>query len=369
MAFLPPDLRELFLPLVEGIHQNPPWGTFMRNLVARTHAQRALLVIALAGASPGEAPTAVQFAAPGAAGQPSLDFDRLVSIGLQHYRQLRPERVYSLEELYDFGHPEQLARQQEELRAMGVRFGRWLRLSAGAADAWVVLVREREDFSSAAVATLAAIAPLLGSALRARVQLGWEQLQAALAQDTLGRLGIGQVALDAEGRIMAADPNAEAMLAIVEDPTGKPGRRLQSLPETARRIEQACAAIAQGEEEYIATIPLDPLGERFLQLRRADLDLPPPCARPAVIGMVRQPGQIDPRRAVAAIREVHGLSAREAGLAYRMMLGERIVEAGAHLRLTPETARNYSKRVYAKTRTSGQADLVRVLMQGLAPLA
>ncbi|MET0587942.1 MAG: LuxR family transcriptional regulator, partial [Novosphingobium sp.] len=43
--------------------------------------------------------------------------------------------------------------------------------------------------------------------------------------------------------------------------------------------------------------------------------------------------------------------------------------AGAELQLTQETARNYSKRIYAKTGANGQADLVRLMLTGLAPFA
>lgn len=46
-----------------------------------------------------------------------------------------------------------------------------------------------------------------------------------------------------------------------------------------------------------------------------------------------------------------------------------IVEAGARLRLTPETGRNYSKRIYAKIGAKGQADLVRRVLTGLSPFA
>ena len=64
-----------------------------------------------------------------------------------------------------------------------------------------------------------------------------------------------------------------------------------------------------------------------------------------------------------------GLSTREAALAEAIGQGRSIVDAGAQLQLTPETARNYSKRIYAKTGASGQADLVRMMLTGLAPFA
>ena len=93
MAFLPADQRELFLPLVEGIHANPPWGAFMRNLVARTSARRAVLVIALANAPEDQEPTVLHVAAPRATQEPPLDFRRINALGLHPYGQLRPGRV------------------------------------------------------------------------------------------------------------------------------------------------------------------------------------------------------------------------------------------------------------------------------------
>jgi DNA-binding NarL/FixJ family response regulator len=71
----------------------------------------------------------------------------------------------------------------------------------------------------------------------------------------------------------------------------------------------------------------------------------------------------------AALQALHGLSAREAALAQAISCGEPLVEAGLELGLTVETARNYSKRIYGKTGAAGQADLVRMVLTGLAPLA
>ena len=73
--------------------------------------------------------------------------------------------------------------------------------------------------------------------------------------------------------------------------------------------------------------------------------------------------------AARVLRAEYGLSEREAALAVALSRGEGIVEAGTSLGLTVETARNYSKRIYAKTGTRGQADLVRLILTGLAVLA
>ena len=368
MSFLPADQRELFLPLVEGIHESPPWGLFLRNLVARTGGRRAFLIIALANAGPAQVPTVLHAAAPRAAQEPPLDYLRIAELGLHPYGQLRPERVYALDELLDFDVPGRAAEQREALSAMGVRYGRWLRVTArGAADAWLVLVREREDFSASAVATMTAIAPHLAASLRTLVALVEQRLQTAMAQGSLARLGVGQLAFDATGRVMAADPAAEAALAFAPEPEPVPGRRLQLLPEPAHALEAVCARLAAADPGASDTVLIDPAKALWLLLRRADLPLTRPNAAPAVIGTLRRAGHQNVRAAVRTNARTYGLSDREAALAHGLTQGESILEAGQRLRLTPETARNYSKRIYAKTGTRGQADLVRLLLGGLAP--
>ena len=62
MGSLWADQNELFLPLVDGIHESPPFGAFIRNLVGRTYARRAFLIISLANAMPEQDPTVIHIA-------------------------------------------------------------------------------------------------------------------------------------------------------------------------------------------------------------------------------------------------------------------------------------------------------------------
>lgn len=368
------DQRELYLPLIEGIQEEPPFGLFMRNLVARTGARRAFMLVQLANAAPDQQPAVIHVMSPRATHEPRLDFVRLYALRLHPFGTLRPERVYALDEMLDYDDPAQLALQRAALEEMGIRHARWLRVTAGgAADAWLVLVRLREDFSAAAVATLSAIAPHLASALRTLVALSAQRLQAALAQSALARLGVGQIALDAGARVMAADPLAETLLAFAPEPAGRAGRRLALLPEAARALEKACLVL--GGESLDAVRPdvqvvrIDARRGIDLLLRRADLALPEPAARPQIIGVLRIAAREEPEAGAAALRAIHGLSSREASLAQAISCGEPLVEAGLDLGLTVETTRNYSKRIYGKTGAAGQADLVRMILTGLAPLA
>lgn len=370
MSFLPADQRELYLPLVEGIHESPPWGQFLRNLVERTYARHAFMVITLANAPADQEPTAIHASAPRAGKEPPLDFRRIDGLRLHPYGTLRPGRVYALDEMLDFNDPARLARQRAALEEMGIRYGRWLRVSAsGAADAWLVLVRYHEDFTASAVATLSAIAPHLGSALRALVALIELRLQSAMAQQALERMGVAQLAFDASGRVMAADPAAERLLAFAAEPEGAEGRRLQLAARAARALELACAELGAGGDGESRTILLDERRGLWILLRRSGLTLADPHAAPAVIGTVREDRREPPLSAARFLQTRHGLSLREAQLAHALTMGETIAEAGERLQLTPETARNYSKRIYAKTGTAGQADLVRLVLSGLAVMA
>jgi len=369
MAMLSTDQRELLLPLFASIHEQPPFATFLRNLVGRTYARRAALTIALTGV-PATEVTVLRELAPRAAHEPQLDVQSLVDLRLHPHGPLRPGRVYALDEMLDFDDPRQLARQQAALAAMGIRFARWLRVVVpGTADAWLVMTREREDFGASAVALLGSIGEHLGAALRSLAALSGERLQSAMAQATLARLGVAQVAFDAAGRVLAADPLAEARLTFVSEPGPSPARRLQLLPDTARALEAACSALDAASAGATRTLHLPGEAPGTLLLRKADLSLAPPGIAPAAIGSIRLLRVGNAQQAARTLAFSHDLSDREAALAIALSRGQSIVEAGRDLRLTPETARNYSKRIYAKTGTSGQADLVRLVLSGLAPLA
>ena len=67
--------------------------------------------------------------------------------------------------------------------------------------------------------------------------------------------------------------------------------------------------------------------------------------------------------------DLFGLLPSEARLAWLLAQATSIAEAAAALGLTIETARNYSKKIYAKTGARGQADLVRIVMTSVLALS
>jgi len=367
------DHSDLFLPLVEGPGHPRQWEGFLAALMARTQARHGIIIIAPAKSASDDGPIIVQHAAARAANDPPIDIDALLALGLQPLGSLRAGRVYALEELLDYGDPARLEQQRAALAAQQVRFARLMRVAdEQAAEAWVLLMREREDFTASAAALLSSAAPYLRAALRACAVLAGERLARSMAEAALARLGIGQVALDASAHVINADPVAERHLEFVALPGTRPGRRLLLPPAAAENLERTCAAFAANADGSPPDPVLIILEDRPPLLVRP-APAPPegqfPGGHPAAIAALRLPLREDERLGAAVLHALYQLSPREAALAEKLSRGEMIVEAGRDLHLTAETARNYSKRIYARTGSRGAPDLVRTILCGLAPLA
>jgi DNA-binding CsgD family transcriptional regulator len=74
----------------------------------------------------------------------------------------------------------------------------------------------------------------------------------------------------------------------------------------------------------------------------------------------------DPDHGIALNRErlqqIYGLTPAEARLAALLVEGKRLRTAAADLEISFETARTHLKRIFSKTNSESQADLVRLLL-------
>ena len=66
------------------------------------------------------------------------------------------------------------------------------------------------------------------------------------------------------------------------------------------------------------------------------------------------------------ISELFGLSPVEADLAIKLAEGASLAEAAGLLNISENTARTYSKRIYSKTGTNRQAELVQLILASVA---
>lgn len=301
------DLQDLFLPIFSGIAERPLWQTFLKALLRRTSAAQVALFARTASMAPSVHLHRAVGQEPGMA---KLSLDEFATLGLLQQNALRPGRVYALEELLAPGHPAQRA----ALARRGIAYGRFLHVTTREDNhVWLVLAHDRHDFTASDSALLSSLGPPLALALTMLAREEAWQMRAEIAESTLARLGIVQALVADETR----------------PPAGAPPALLRPISGTSTALPRSASAIR----------------------------------------ITRAPAEPNRQGSTRAIAEDLGISLREAALAEALSRGRTIVEAGADLQLTPETARNYTKRIYAKTGLTGQADLVRRVLTGLAPLA
>lgn len=229
---------------------------------------------------------------------------------------LRQGRVYTAEELAD--------------RAMSGLAGiADLRAIGMAGSAWLMATRRRGSFRAVDSTVLSAFAPHFAQALAAGD--AFNQVRARLKQSEFAarRLGVGLVQCDALGRVVSLDETAHDLLARAGVTLAKV---TLGVVEVAPGLE---LAVRQNADGGFAAV-----------LRATDIPLP----------------------AAPLIAQALGISLAEARLARALGMGDSLSEAAGRLGLTVETARAYSRQIFAKTGLRGQPDLMRKLWSGAIPL-
>lgn len=320
------DETDLLLPLFDSDRGPAPFAGFLARLLRRARVDHAALVLE------DEAFLA---------GQPAPGLVRQI-----REAGLRPGRVYALSELGAAAVPGSEAAELE----LVVGDARVLRLAVGGVPAWLVIASAGEC-SAADAALLSALGPYVAIALTQYRAARSHAARERAASVALDRAGAGWVLFDGDGRVVAADPalagRAEAA-----------GLRLRA----GDRIAGVAAAIAgrRAGGGSALTIHAAPRIEALL----VPSDVPGAAAL-ALCRFARDTAGASHRN----FAELSGLPPREAEFAVALARGASIAEAGAALGLTLETARNYSKQVYAKLGLRGQADLVRRFYESGASLA
>ncbi|MCC2980773.1 helix-turn-helix transcriptional regulator [Sphingomonas sp. IC4-52] len=311
------DETDLLLPLHEGVHEARPWTTFLTRLRQRVRADEAGLIIS-AGLEERETHLLVPATA-------TIPDDR------SWRRALRPGRAYAIEEREGFG---RVVRVDEP----------------GGATAWLAMRRKERDFTAADAALLARLAPHLAIALRTRRAVDQGRAALELSEEALARAGIAWVGFDGDGRILSMSKGAVAVLGARWAGSGV-GSVAASLKDDAPQVVQ----VRDEASPWILLIPYrEPLEASWPRL--------------STIGLVATPRMGDEQARAAVLATLFGLPPSEAKLAAAIAGGASLSEAADQLGLTIETARNYSKRLFAKTRTRGQLDLVRLIGSSVARL-
>jgi DNA-binding CsgD family transcriptional regulator len=175
--------------------------------------------------------------------------------------------------------------------------------------------------------------------------------------------------LDAGGHVLEFEPEAGLVLTRSAALRKSPNGRLIVRPaELGHEIFQAIHSFAENPQSrpYAITLQRDPWLDMLLvpaaQKRLSAHE------RAAVIAYVHGDSWRSSDRC-EQLSQLFGLSPGEARLALALSRGMTITEAAGKFGLQVQTARKYSKTIYAKLGVRGVSDLVRIVMRSVLAVA
>lgn len=299
------------------------WHPFLSALAELTRAQGALLRIEAAGLHEAHVGAPAPLPPP------------------ETLRPLRRDRVYAQEEL---GTPAPM---------------RLIRLSPRPdAQAWLVLSHPLRDFRAVDAAQLDRLTVHLAQAVKTWLTLARDRAMAKESARLAAALGAGWLWLEATGRVVEADATARALLGPRLAPSGRLDLGDPLLTRAFRRaLDQA---VTGTETPGIVTLSRAPLTQLALH---PGLKSPAPGLDPLIRAGVRQAPPAATLDVTALARSLD-LNRSETALAVLLCDGLTLAEAAERLGWTLETARSASKRIYARSGTSGQSALIRRMLTG-----
>jgi len=362
MALTASDETDLLLPLVRGISDTAQWEDFLERVRRRTGGESVSLILKL-GATV-HAPV-VDFQAGRHLLRQTNEADPFEIHALErlHYDRLRPGRVYGVEEFVDHDPVFRLERQAK-MRALGIADERMVRLpDIEDTRSWLILASAR-PCGAADSALLSSLVPYLEAALTSYIALERHRIRASVSAQGMARSATAWMVLDREARLLAIDPRLETWLQDHRGYVPRQGERLRDLDIHAER-ELAIAAPLFASSEPPRPRPLVLHDHPRLEALLTGTSGMP---SPSMLVLCRLPNART-RESIARLAHLFDLPWREAELAIALNEGRSLAEAAAAMNLTLETARNYSKRLFAKLGVRGQPELVRLVCDSVAVMA
>ncbi len=357
---------ELLVPLHDGMFEKPMWDTFLKRLKLATGCDIATLLIHAP-----DSVSAIQLSAGAQAPSPQLRAffeDRFGAREPLQSRSMREGRVYSLAELLENAEKAQRDFAREVLEPAGLAHMRSIRLrDPSGLDAWLVL-SAREPIPSSVSAVLTALAPHLRVALRVLARLEQERARASMNAGAFSHIDFGWIAVDRRCHVVDMDEQAERFLsrtgALKQGPYG---RLTPSSPKIDRELTALVKDYAEKPDARPRAVNLsqDPWIDILVSpVRVASLS----AGGKAVAVVYFRGDQSSSVDRCQQLIDVFKLTQAEARFAWSMAQGISIADAAEKHGLTIESARVYSKKIYAKTGAKGQVDFMRRVLTSVVAL-
>lgn len=220
---------------------------------------------------------------------------------------------------------------------------------------------------------VAGFLPHLQRALQTRRRLAEVQIGRDAALDALDRSATATIVAARDGRILYANPLAEALLQAGDGLRAPGGRLMAGRRTTGERLAALIRAAAETAAGQAASAGGALAVERDDRLPLTILVAPFRPARdgfgaalPAAILFIRDPET--PTAMGLALQGLFGLTPTEAGVAAALAEGKSVGDIAARHRITHNTARVHVRNILAKTNTACQAQLVLLILRSVAAL-
>lgn len=217
--------------------------------------------------------------------------------------------------------------------------------------------------------------PHVRRAARLHHRITWEARQQRLYAQTLDHLGIGVIVLDERGMVRDLNTTATAILAdqrgLRMSEAGLSAERDDDAATFQDHVQRLIRGHAAGLDDSVAMRIRSATNGEVLHVVLRTVPVPAwdkGQERPAIAVFVHASRQLDVIR-VDVVSGLFGLTQAESRLAVCLMQGMTLVQAAESLSVTRNTARNQLQSVFSKVGVSRQADLVRLLLRGVAHVA
>lgn len=236
---------------------------------------------------------------------------------------------------------------------------------------WISIVR-RQDMGLFTDEDIGRFESLIGhmrSALMVYAELKKLELKRDIYATASRNLHMGYLLLDRRGHMIEMDKEAENLLARNHEFFISGGTLRVRHAEKNEELQRIIAEGLRTFDDFSRGLNISGAHNLGLLIKSApDSPILASHVAPHLVVYINEPNA--PSAAPKArIAELFELSSTEAALVVELVQGRTLAEAAARINITEQTARSYSKRIFSKTGTRRQAELVRLILTSVALVA
>lgn len=253
-----------------------------------------------------------------------------------------------------------------------------IRSSEVYASLWMARGESRPAFSARDLFTFSELLPHVGRAMTVHHRVTSAELEATMAAGAIDRIAVGMVLLDASGRAILTNREADRIVDRNDGLSLKDGLMYAGDSSHTARLRQVIAEVGGSDT---GDGQGDGSGGAAVRIARRDggspyhvvvLPLPRRCQPRNATGAVAVVFITDSERGQSPVDflcgDLYGLTAAETRLVSTLLETPGLTAAAKTLGLSRNTVHSQLASVFQKTGTKSQSELLRLILGGIAPI-